>query len=78
MSLPYDYARCQGTNDEGVRPIDGPIYLRKECLHCLRRTSPGRPEWQSWMQPHKGPGPCPERIGADVPETHFGDMAGGE
>ena len=54
MSLPYDYARCAGSwGDCAPMP---------ECLHCLRRTSPGRDEWQSWMQPHKGPGPCPERI----------------
>ena len=51
MTLPYDYARCAGD------------FPREECRDCLRRTSPGRPEWQSWMAPHNGPGPCPNRIG---------------
>jgi hypothetical protein len=56
MTLPYDYARCSGSWDDCVPHPD--------CVHCLRRTSPGRPEgWQAWMAPHNGPGPCPDRIG---------------
>jgi len=38
MSLPYDISRCSGT----------PAPL---CKDCQRRTSPGRPEWQSYIPP---------------------------
>ena len=63
MSLPYDYDRCAGatftvSDDEG-----GYAAFRSQCINCLRRTSPGRDEWQSYIAPHAGPGPCPSRIG---------------
>lgn len=59
MSLPYDYARCSGRMIEHVDlPMPWP-----ECETCQRRTSPGNPHLQSWMRPHAGPGPCPNRIG---------------
>ena len=57
MSLPYDYARCAG-NPGAATSTPHP-----DCVHCLRRTSPGRDEWQSHIAPHAGPGPCPSRIG---------------
>lgn len=63
MSLPYDVARCHGANDDGAYLINKPGYLLADCIACLRRTSPGRPEWQSYVAPHAGPGPCPNRIG---------------
>ena len=57
MTLPYDYARCSGD-------VDPELGLHEDCVHCLRRTSPGRPEgWQAYIAPHAGPGPCPNRIG---------------
>ena len=42
-NLPYDYARCSGVN------IDGD--WREGCEDCLRRTSPGRPEYQAYIMP---------------------------
>ncbi len=38
MTLPYDYARCEGVQHDG-------------CEDCQRRTSPGRPERQAYIQP---------------------------
>lgn len=35
-NLPYDYARCNGTASE-------------TCSDCMRKLSPGREMWQSWM-----------------------------
>ena len=59
MTLSYDDARCEGDTLDH----DAGIY-HPDCVHCLRRTSPGRPEgWQSYIAPHAGPGPCPNRIG---------------
>ena len=43
MTLPYDYARCQGVNEEG--------HWREGCEDCLRRTSPGREQYQPYMMP---------------------------
>lgn len=44
MTLPYDYARCEGVQHDGV--------WREGCDDCQRRTSPGRPEgWQTWIKP---------------------------
>lgn len=43
MTLPYDIARCGGVQTEG--------HWREGCETCLRRTSPGRPEWQAYMEP---------------------------
>ena len=44
MTLPYDVSRCHGvgSEDEG---------WREGCEDCLRRTSPGHPERQSYMVP---------------------------
>ena len=61
MTLPYDYARCSGRIAD---PIERSNSLRFECIACLRRTSPGRPEgWQTYIAPHADLGPCPNRIG---------------
>ena len=60
MSLPYDYARCDGAYDSDW--IARTKTLAPECADCLRRTSPGG-ERQSWIAPHDGEGPCPMRIG---------------
>jgi hypothetical protein len=58
MTLPYDYARRSG-NAGAATSTPHP-----DCIACLRRTSPGRPEgWQAYIAPHAGPGPCPHRIG---------------
>ena len=76
MSLPYDTARCGGHID--TSSTHGEI-MRHECINCLRRTSPGRDQWQTYIAPHDGEGPCPMRIGPrDVPETDFGIMGVGE
>ena len=58
FALPYDYARCVGR----ASFKDCGLVLIGECVHCLRRTSPGG-ERQSWISPHEGDGPCPVRIG---------------
>ena len=60
MTLPYDTARCAGRIY--MSPINGDI-MHVDCIHCLRRTSPGRDQWQSHIAPHDGEGPCPMRIG---------------
>jgi hypothetical protein len=61
MTLPYDYARCSGMPMRA--DSTGTIaYMPHDCIACLRRTSPGRPEWQAYIAPHAGPGPCPNRI----------------
>lgn len=40
MTLPYDYARCNGAS-------------QPQCSDCLRRTSLGRPEgWQTYDEPY--------------------------
>ena len=71
MSLPYDTARCEGFYIASkMLPMEG---LNPDCIDCLRRTSPGRDQWQTYIAPHDGEGPCPSRIGPrDVPETDFG------
>ena len=77
MSLPYDTARCAGI--KAVFPAHGAWTTPAECINCLRRTSPGRDQWQTHIAPHDGEGPCPMRIGPrDVPETDFGIMGVGE
>ncbi len=43
MTLPYDYARCKGVQHDGE--------WREGCEDCQRRTSPGRPERQAYIQP---------------------------
>ena len=43
-SLPYDIARCQGVGSEN----EG---WREGCETCLRRTAPGSPHRQAWMEP---------------------------
>lgn len=77
MSLPYDTARCEGFYIASkMLPMEG---LNPDCIDCLRRTSPGRDQWQAYIAPHDGEGPCPMRIGPrDVPETDFGIMGVGE
>ncbi len=46
MSLPYDIHRCAGSgNDE-----EG---WREGCETCLRRTSPGSPHVQWYIEPPK-------------------------
>lgn len=42
QSLAYDVARCSGY-------FPAPNKLHPECQACLRRT-PGRPEYQSYIQ----------------------------
>lgn len=43
MSLSYDIARCSGVQIDGV--------WREGCEDCLRRTSPGRDDWQPYIAP---------------------------
>jgi hypothetical protein len=46
-ALPYDIARCPGVPHEpGERPG-----WREGCETCLRRTAPGSPNQQAWMEP---------------------------
>ena len=47
MSLPYDYARCQGVSSVE----DGVTYWREGCETCLRRTSPWDPHGQTFIKP---------------------------
>jgi hypothetical protein len=35
-NLPYDYSRCMGTDSE-------------TCQDCMRKLSPGREHWQSYI-----------------------------
>lgn len=48
MSLPFDYARCQGT----TAPL---------CQWC-RRREPGHPTWQSYISPEWQTNGCPNFI----------------
>jgi hypothetical protein len=41
--LSYDIARCPGYEAEGL--------LREGCADCLRRTAPGNPEGQAYLEP---------------------------
>ena len=41
MSLPYDVHRCAGAQYDGE--------WREGCDDCLRRTSPGDPDRQAWI-----------------------------
>lgn len=64
MTLPYDYARCNGRiatlDSTGVIVTMG----QAQCVHCLRRTSPGRQEGQEFMEPPQFvTGRCSMRIG---------------
>ncbi len=43
MSLPYDISRCYGYKTEGE--------WREGCEDCQRRTAPGHPYWQSYINP---------------------------
>ena len=47
-TLPYDYARCVGTD-------------RPECQDC-RRRDPGRDVWQAVMMPPEFEEKCPLKI----------------
>ena len=70
MTLPHDYARCKGVQDEG--------HWREGCDDCLRRTSAAGP-MSPWIEaPLLVVFECEYRIGADVPETDFGIMGVGE
>lgn len=42
--LPFDFARCEGVGND----VEG---WREGCDICLRRTSPGREQYQSYMVP---------------------------
>ena len=58
MTLPYDYSRCTGR----LLPDST---LHADCINCLRRTSPGRPEYQVYtLAPPLDGERCPSRIGA--------------
>ena len=72
MSLPYDTARCAGVQYDGE--------WREGCEDCLRRTSPGDPDRQAWIEaPLLVVFECEYRIWPrDVPETDFGIMGVGE
>lgn len=65
MTLPYDYARCNGhmqTRTDGFLNI---TIGQAECLNC-RRREPGRPDNQIMIMPPKFiDGKCPSRIGRD-------------
>lgn len=43
VMLPYDCARCPGVQYDDE--------WREGCEHCLRRTRPGDPVRQAWMEP---------------------------
>lgn len=40
-SLPYDYSRCNGVTKNGE--------LHLTCTDCMRKLSPGRKEFQSYI-----------------------------
>ena len=46
-TLLYDIARCPGVPNEP----DEPPGWREGCETCLRRTAPGSPHRQVWMEP---------------------------
>lgn len=46
-TLLYDIARCPGVPNEP----DEPPGWREGCETCLRRTAPGSPHGQAWMEP---------------------------
>lgn len=54
LRLPYDIARCYGAQEK-----DGA--LREGCKNCLRRTVPGRKQWQLYIEPLRT-GNCHNRI----------------
>ena len=39
--LPYDYSRCNGVTENGEPHLT--------CVDCIRRLSPGRKKWQSYI-----------------------------
>ena len=56
VNLPYDYSRCTGR----LLPDST---LHADCINCLRRTSPGRPEYQVYtLAPPLAGERCPSRI----------------
>ena len=46
-TLLYDIARCPGVPNQP----DEPPGWREGCETCLRRTAPGSPHRQAWMEP---------------------------
>ena len=66
MTLHYDSARCAGVHYDGD--------WREGCDDCLRRTSPGDPGRQAWIDaPLLVVFECEYRIGPrDVPERQSG------
>ena len=64
MTLPYDYARCEGISEPVDTIVDEMLDWRVECLACQRRTSPPSPYRQSYILPPQFiDGRCPMRIG---------------
>ena len=47
-TLLYDIARCPGVPNP---PDEQPHGWREGCETCLRRTAPGSPHRQAWMEP---------------------------
>lgn len=62
MTLPYDYARCNGHMQTRSDRFLNISIGQTECLNCGRRE-PGRPDNQVMMMPPKFiGGKCPSRI----------------
>ena len=66
MTPPYYYARCHGRMV--TQKIPGTVtavtisHGHAECVRCLRRTSPGRPEEPKFVEPPPlVDGKCPKR-----------------
>ena len=64
MTLPYDYARCEGRMATSSHAFGSIAVGQAECVRCQRRTSPPSPYRQSYIMPPQFiDGRCPMRIG---------------
>ena len=67
MTIPDDYARCQGSVrfaiGVGRNDPSGGYEWRRPCIDCLRRTSPMEDnKLYSYMTPPEFTTTCPERL----------------
>lgn len=55
-NLPYDYSRCTGGEKDGN--------IHPTCSDCMRKLSPGREVWQSFIAcvPSTKDGKCEHKI----------------
>lgn len=64
MTLPYDYANCEGCMATSADAFGTTSIGRVERVRCQRRTSPPSPYRQSYILPPQFiDGRCPMRIG---------------